>query len=103
MRGCALPKVYYRVAVLVMCLGLDDFDFGNPTFGGAFLQSLTAQAGRWKVSNLPGGYKNLYTCYLQGSEVPSCIVRNQLTLHLAMYENFTALLITNVQVFVATR
>ena len=48
------------------------------------------------VGDVLGGYKNLYNCYLQGSEVLICIVKNQLTLHLAIYENFTALQITNI-------
>ena len=41
--------------------------------------------------------------HLLGHEVLLCVVRNQLTLYLAMYESFTTLQQTNVQVFVATR
>ena len=41
--------------------------------------------------------------HLLGHEVLLCVVRNQLTLYLAMYESFTTLQQTNVQVFVPTR
>ena len=54
------------------------------------------------IHEVPSGYKNLYICYLQDNEIPLCVARDQLTLHFAMYENFNALQITNVQVFVTT-
>ena len=55
------------------------------------------------IHEVPSGYKNLYICYLQGHEVPLYVVKIQQTLHLAMYENFVALQITNVIVFIATQ
>ena len=56
------------------------------------------------ISTVPSGYNNFDFCYLQGREVPSHVVRNQLALHLATYAKFTALKITNLQVFlVCTR
>ena len=79
----------------VLMYTLKGFNFYSEVEAG---KSLT-----WEESAraLPGAYKNLYNCYLQGSEVSLCIVRNQLTLHLAMYESFTALQLTIAQVFVA--